>query len=236
VVAVTGLSLSDADRLALAAAGVAEGPDGSLRSASGAIVSPGVAAALISRGDTLGKAQSLPATHPVNPGDYRRPYLSAGHAANSPANGRRGVVPEPPEGGGRSASLCTTPPDSGDAGAARDDGGVEKVQPPGFRVAEPEAFTRGPLTAGHETPSPGDRGDNSPVLPGTASGHEVYGHAAEAFNANVAAARAQHVMPSQACVAEPATSRWSPSPDLGARNVPVPASPGHLTGTVPGER
>lgn len=58
----TRLSLDDSDRLALATAGVAEGPDGSLRSASGAIVSPGVAAALISRGDSLGKAQSQPAT------------------------------------------------------------------------------------------------------------------------------------------------------------------------------
>jgi hypothetical protein len=206
---------TEAELARLAEQKVAKAPDGSLRNGRDEPVSDGLACILLAHES---------GTHPVSPGDYQRPYLQPGHSANSPAN-RRTALPVPPPDpatGGRS----TTPPDDCD--------GVEKVAP-GFRQVEPEAFARGPLIAGHETPSPGDRGDNNPVLPGTASGHEVYGHAAEAFNANVAAARAQHVMPSQACTAEHATSRWSPSPDLGARNVPVPASPGHLAGHTPGE-
>ena len=206
----TGLSLNDGDRLALAAAGVSEGPDGSLRSASGAIVSPGVAAALISRGDSLGKAQSLPAMSTVDPGQFRRGYITAGHAPDSPANGRR-AAPVPPEGGERSASLCTTPPDDG--------GDVEKV-------VEAGDFRRGPLTAGQEAPSPGDMGDNNPVAPVTGSGHAMYEHVAETYNANSARERAQHVAVSHECVSRPAPAQWSPPPDLGAANLPQPRARG----------
>lgn len=70
----------------------------------------------------------------IDPGQFSRGYITAGHASDSPANGPRGVIPEPPEGGGRSASLCTTPD-------------VEK-----FVAAED--FARGPLIQGHALPSP----------------------------------------------------------------------------------
>lgn len=73
----------------------------------------------------------------------------------------------------------------GDASAP--DGGVEKVVSPGFRVVEPEDFTRGYLQAGHASASPGNLGDNNPVAPGMANGHQVCEHAVTAYNANVAA-------------------------------------------------
>ena len=105
----------------------------------------------------------------VSPQDYQRPYLTAGHSADSPANGRRGVVPQPPEGGGRSTSLCTTP-DPDDDGP----GDVDGVA----KVVVPEAFDRGYLTAGHALPSPADAGDSNPVTAVTGSGHATYEHAA----------------------------------------------------------
>lgn len=223
----TGLSLSDANRLALAQAGVGEGPDGSLRSSGGAIVSPGVAAALISRGDSLGKAQAQPVTSGISPDQFHRGYITAGHASDSPANGPRGVIPEPPEGGGRSASLCTTP-DPDDGGPGEGDG-VEKV-------VEPEHIHRSYLQAGHAAPSPDDAGDNNPAAPVTGSGHAMHEHAVSDYSGNVARAATSHVSPSQACEARPATAQWSPRPGMRANAVPQPVNPGHLTGHAPGER
>ena len=220
----SGLSLNDADRLALAAAGVSESPDGSLRSAGGSIVSPGVAAALIARKDRLGGDQARPATHPVDPGDFRRGYIAAGHAADSPAN-RRLAAPVPPEGGGRSASLCTTPDDGDDVAADGDE--VEKV-------IEAQQFARGPLIQGHEAPSPGDLPGNNRVPAVTGSGAEMYAQAAEAYNANARQARADQVMPSQACTSQPAVAAWSPPAGLGAANVPQPRAAG-ATQKAPGE-
>jgi hypothetical protein len=251
---VTGLSLNASDRLALAAAGVREGADGSLRSDNGSIVSPGVTAALISRGDALGKGQE----HPVRPGDFTRPYLTAGHAADSPANRSRAQPMPMPDvaTGGRS----TTPPDDGDASAQ--DGGVEKVTPdrrefvdwgdalrteaerfgalpgpeppPAFRVVEPEDWHRGPLTAGHESPSPGDHPGNSPIPATTGSGHARYQAGVIAYEANQQQARTQHVMPTQCVTSKPAMARYSPPPDMGASNVPQTQIAG-ATRKAPGE-
>jgi hypothetical protein len=221
----TGLSLSDADRLALAAAGVAEGPDGSLRSASGAIVSPGVAASLIARKDRLDGEQARPAMSTVSPDQFRRGYIAAGHASDSPANGPRGVIPEPPEGGGRSSSLCTTPDDdSGDGDSAAK---VAKVLTAGD-------IHRGYLTAGHAAPSPGDAGDNSPVRPVTGNARQVSGHGVAEFKDGQQRVQAEHVMPSQCITAQLAPSRLSLPADLGASNVPQPRAAG-ATRRAPGE-
>ncbi len=219
----SGLSLNDADRAALAAAGVAESPDGSLRSASGSIVSPGVAASLIARKDRLDGEQALPAMHPVNPADYQRGYLTPGHAADSPAN-RRTATPVPPP---DPATGARSPvPDDGD-GVAADDGDVQKV-------VEAQQFDRGPLTAGQEAPSPGNLGDNSPVAPVTGSGHEMYAAAATASSANARQARGEHVANTTACASQPAVAAWSPPPHLGASNVPQPRAAG-ATQRAPGE-
>jgi hypothetical protein len=165
------------------------------------------------------------------PGHFHRGYIAAGHASDSPAN-RRLAVPVPPEGGGRSSGLCATP-DPGDdgPGEAR---GVEKVAPGNSRVVEPEHIHRSYLRAGHAAPSPADAGDNNPVLPVTGSGAETYRHAVGEYNANVAQARAEHVMPSQACPSRPAPAQYSPPADLGARNVPQPRA-ADATRKAPGE-
>ena len=178
-----------------------------------------LAAAGVPEGGSLG-----PALKEISPGDFQRGYITAGHSADSPAN-RKIAQPVPPEGGGRSSSLCTTP-DPDDEGPA-DGGEVEKV-------VTPEDFARGPLIQGHALPSPGDLADNNSVAPVTGSGTETYRHAAEAYNANVARERAQHVSPSRACEARPAPARWSPPPDMGARNVPQPRAAG-ATRKAPGE-
>jgi hypothetical protein len=75
-----------------------------------------LAAAGVPDGGSLG-----PALKEVSPSQFRRGYLTAGHSADSPANRKR-AVSVPPEGGGRSASLCTTP---GDDGPGQDGNGVE---------------------------------------------------------------------------------------------------------------
>lgn len=226
----TGVSFDDVNALILAAAGVPEG--GSL-------------------------ARGQP-----DPADIRRPYITAGHAADSPAN-RHGAQPVPmpdPATGGRS----TTPPDSSERG--EDGREVQKVSPdrsradmvdwaaalsseaerfggpagpvpsPDFRVAGADRVHRGPLTAGHESPSPADAGDSNPASPVTGSGHATYEHGVTAYNANVQQACADHVMPSQAREARPAPSQWSPPPGMQADAVPRPVNPGHLTGHAPGDR
>ena len=129
------------------------------------------------------------------PDRFMRPYLTAGHAANSPgATGHYGVSPAP--------HMDGVP--GGDA-----------------HVAEPQAFTRGPLQAGHEDDAPqNDPGGNSPHPGGTPAG-EVYRTAAGQYGANQRQARTEHVMPSQAIVSTPATSRPPMLPaDMRASAVP----------------
>ena len=191
----------------LAGQNVTKAPDGSLRDGRGEPVSDGLACMLLAHES---------GTHPVDPADYRRPYLSAGHSADSPMNTRVRAVTIDPATGGRS----TTPPDDG--------GDVGKVV-----VAED--FARAPLIQGPALPSPGDLADNNSVAPVTGSG-TVYEHAAGIYNANAARERAQHVAAPHECVSEPAPARWSPPADLQVNAVPQPVNPGHLTGRAPGER
>ena len=208
----SGLSLDAGDLAWLAARKITKGPGGDMQNSHREPVKDGTIASML--------LAHKSGAHPVDPGDYRHGYLAAGHASDSPANGPRGVIPEPPEGSGRPSSLCTTPdPD--------DDGDVEKV-------VEPESFDRSYLTAGHATPSPADRPPNSAVAPVTGSGHERYQAGAAAYNRNGQVARAEHVMPSQACVSQPAPAQWRPPPDLGAGNVPQARAAG-ATGRAPGE-
>jgi hypothetical protein len=185
-----------------------------------------LAAAGVPEGGSLG-----PALKEISPGDFQRGYITAGHSAESPAK-RKIAQPVAPEGGGRSASLCTTPPDDGRPG--EDSSGVEKVAPGDFRVVEPEAFHRGPILADHEAPSPGGRPANSPAPPATGSGHQRYADGVAAYEANQQRARADHVMPSQACAARPVPAQYSPPAGLGARNVPQPRAAG-ATRKAPGE-
>jgi hypothetical protein len=202
-----------------------------------------------------------PALKEISPSQFQRGYLTAGRSADSPAN-RKTAQPVPPEGGGRSASLCTTPDDDG---PGEDGSGVEKavpdrsradvvdwaaalsseaerfggpagpVPPPDFRVAGAERVHRGPLTASHEAPSPADAGDNNPASPVTGSGHATHEHGVSAYNANVQQACADHVTSTQACEARPAPAQWSPPRGMQADAVPRPASPGHLSGKARGE-
>lgn len=214
-----------------------------------------LASAGVPEGGSLG-----PALKEISPDQFRRGYIAAGHAADSPAN-RRIAQPVPPEGGGRSASLCTTPDDDSPGEDSREvqkvspdrsradvvdwaaalaseaerfGGPAGPVPPPDFRQAAAADYHRGPLTEDHEAPSPGDRPGNSPVSPVTGSGHERYEAGAAAYAGNQQRATAQHVMPSQQCVSQPAPAQWSPPPDLGASNVPQPRAAG-ATRKAPGE-
>jgi hypothetical protein len=203
---VTVIEWTEAELARLAGQNVIKGPDGGLRDGRDEPVSDGLACMLLAHES---------GTHPVDPGDYQRGYLRAGHAADSPMNTRVQAVTIDPATGGRS----TTPPDDGD--------GVEKV------VAASD-FHRDYLTLGHASPSPADRPGNSPAAPVTGSGQERYRQGAEAYEGNQQRARAEHVMPSQCVTAQPATSRWSPPPGLGAANVPQPRAAG-ATRKAPGE-
>jgi hypothetical protein len=129
------------------------------------------------------------------PSKFHRPYLSAGHQADSPGTtGHYGVSPAPSMG----------------------------MQPGGSpHVAEPETFTRGPIRAGHEADPPAnDPGGNTPHAAGTDAA-QVYRTASERYMANRAAEAMTHVMPSQAITAVPAPARMSMLPDdARASNVP----------------
>ncbi len=165
-----------------------------------------LAAAGVPEGGSLG-----PALKDISPQDFRRGYLTAGPAADSPANtGRRVPVPPP-----------------GDDDGPGEGTGVEKV-------IDATDFDRGYLDAGHAAASPGDMGDSNPVAPRTGSGTETYRHAAETYNVNAARERLQHVAVSHECVSEAVPARWSPPSDLNARNVPVPRAAG-ATRKAPGE-
>jgi hypothetical protein len=154
----------------------------------------------------------------IEPGSFQRPYLSAGHAADNPANtGARAAVAEPV----RKVRLDLSRRDL----ATWPDHGSVSVQD----------FQRGPLTGGHATPSPGNTGDNNPVSPHTGAGHETYEHALGAYNASVARAGTEHITVTQEATSQPATARWSPPADMQATSVPQAADPGHLTGRAPGE-
>jgi len=82
----------------------------------------------------------------IMPGQFHRPYISAGHA-NAPA----------PSGDTSPGTVPSYHPMAND-------------------------FRRGPLTAGHESPSPGNKGDSNPFPAGTPAG-QVYDHAADAQQA-----------------------------------------------------
>jgi len=84
------LSLTDAERLALAELGVSE-RGGVLRAADGDAVDPGTAALLLklTRHPATGRfvadaAPGIPASHPAEPGDFRRGWIEDGHQAQPP--------------------------------------------------------------------------------------------------------------------------------------------------------
>jgi hypothetical protein len=210
------LSLNEAEREHLAALGVVPGPDGALRGASGVLVSPGTAVALLSKaaisprdftraplrdghaaasGDEVDLAK-------MTPDAFRRHYLAAGHAAESPAN---------------TGARATT------------------VIPETASHAEPQDFRRGPLQAGHEADPPGsDPAGNNPCPPG-ASAPEVYAAAERRWAANIAAAAAEHVTPSTMGPAAPLPQRVMLPADMRAGSVPMAAQV-HATRPAPGER
>jgi hypothetical protein len=129
------------------------------------------------------------------PSQFHRPYIAAGHAADSPAvTGHYSVVPAP--------SMDVRP------------GGEP-------HVAEPESFTRGPIHAGHEADPPAnDPGGNNPY-PAGVSAEMVYEAASARYAANRSAEQATHLMPSQHITATPAPARAAMLPaSIHASDVP----------------
>ena len=145
------LSLTEAERVHLAALGVAAGSDGTLRSASGRPVDAGTAVVLLSKAA-------------ISPADFRRAPLLDGHAAHSAAQWTTGspgqaLMARPgPAGPAGAAGSGTADRDMGDdegldlvAGNDIDGSGVG----PPDEVAKmtPAAFRRHYLAAGHSAES-----------------------------------------------------------------------------------
>ena len=139
------LRLSNDERTYLAGLGVDTGPDGSLVTTSGHVVSDAAVLTLLAKASPVAGREGVvgAAGSPGSPGDvakgmvpshFMRPFLSAGHAADSPANtGMRATtaVPDAPQ-------------------------------------IEDRDFTRGYLTGGHAAPSPDDMPADNPHYDGAA--------------------------------------------------------------------
>jgi hypothetical protein len=140
---------------------------------------------------------------------FRRHYLSAGHQSDSSANtGHYGVTP------------------------AQDVAGEPGGRP---HVAMPRDFTRGPLRADQEAPSPdSDPGGNNPH-PGGAPASAVYGTAAARYADNRAQERAEHLTPTEAITSQPLPERVMLPSSMNANAVPMAAQV-HATKPAPGER
>jgi len=214
------LSLTDAERLALADVGVTVEPSGILRGDDGAEVGPGVAAMLLKTDrhpDTGQFVAGRPAGYaapgdfgmpdPVRvgaPGDFARGYLAAGHAQNSPGNTGRADPPGSPD---------------------------------GAHVAEAADFRRGWIE-GQQAESPGTLPPDNPN-PGGSPAAQVYAAAAEALTRNVRSADDDRMTPYRAIPDNPpGTPRPIPDqqipPDLRARAIPSPRAT-DLTRAAPGE-
>lgn len=203
------LSLNAAEREHLAALGITPDERGTLRSASGREVDPGVAVALLTKAainpadfqrtgpaGPAGPAGSGTADRDMADGEnlakglvpqrFHRPFLAAGHAAESPAN---------------TGMRATTPP-------------------PSSHPAEPQDYTRGWIRPGHQAEPPAsDPMGNNPHPPGTpASG--VYATGAEHYAGNQDRSRSEHLMPSQAITSQPSPSRMALPQDMRASEVP----------------
>ncbi len=220
------LSLSEADRAALAGFGIAADRDGTLSTSNGEPVSAGVAVHLL-RGLREGQhpqAGQEPSGQPVgfdleatlnrvartgvakglDPDAFRRGYQKPGHQSDSPANS----------------------------------GGWEWPAPmPEADPAMPEDFIRPWLSDGHQALSADNDPDgNNPCPPGTPGGR-LYQALSGQWQANEARARAEHLEPSTMLASPPAPSRVVLPSDMRARSIPqrVSARMTAMTAMAPGE-
>ncbi|HUY45615.1 MAG TPA: hypothetical protein VMV92_07795, partial [Streptosporangiaceae bacterium] len=144
----------------LASLGVTEDPSGALRSAAGREVDAGTAVALLQKAV-------------ISPGEFQRPYLSEGHAAQSPSSWTAGI----PDGlGGDRGRVARTGPagPAGEPGSGTADrdmtGGEDEAAKAGL---VPQRFHRPYLAAGHEADSPANTGRRgTTVVPETARAAE----------------------------------------------------------------
>jgi len=212
---VNPLTLNDAERQALADAGVTADSSGALRSGDGSPVSPGVAAALLkadaarhpdtgqfieaaSARQTAPNTTGIPEPGPsARPGEFDRGYLEAGHAAESPAvTGRLMPVPHP------------------------------ETHP-----AEPQDYHRGPLDSTLAPDS--DPEGNNPHPPGGPA-RDVLDTAGEQYEAGRARSQADRLLDGLGGLSGPAVSRAVMPPDLRASSVPFDVTP-EATRAAPGE-
>jgi hypothetical protein len=105
--------------------------------------------------------------------------------------------------------------------------------PPGEHTIEPEQFQRGPITAGHEAPSPANTGDNNRVAPGSPrAARAYYSNAARDQARTALAAMHDHIAGAFPELCSMASSKAVLPPDLGARNVPQAAAPKDMGGVT----
>jgi hypothetical protein len=108
--------------------------------------------------------------------------------------------------------------------------------PAATHTPDPDQYTRGPLTEGHQSPPPGSTGDNNPV-PSVATGavRTYYTRASRDAARNAMAAMHDHIAQTFPDMCPLSGGHVSMSPSNGAASRPVPVSPGD-SAKAPGEK
>jgi len=100
--------------------------------------------------------------------------------------------------------------------------GKKPMLPPGGRSLDPGKFDRGPLTSGHERPSPASKGNNDLGSVATGSGRDLYAAAALEYTANRMKAIHDHIEQTTVGLCPMAPSNTVLPPRNGSDAMPAP--------------
>lgn len=136
---------------------------------------------------------------PPQPGQFQRPYISAGHAPLTAPSSRTPSIP------------------------------------PAVHVPDPDQFTRGLITEGHEAPSPSNKGNNldTPTV-ATGASRTYYRNASRDAARNAMQAMHDHIAQTFPDMCPMAASKSVLPADMGDTNRPRPVAPAS-TRPAPGE-